>query len=118
MNDDRYEKYIQAVLKEVPAAECWAETIEAEFRRYEVEFYIPPQDAVRNVIRIAKKLIEPVPVGRHRDDEVEEPDWNDSQTKEQICEWFMQRIDSVPRGARMEVKIALSYEKDGLWYDV
>ena len=51
-------------------------------------------------------------------DEAEEPDWDDTHTKEQIMEWFMQRMDSVPEGARMDVKIALSYEKDGAWYDV
>ena len=55
--------------------------------------------------------------GRHQDDAVE-PDWDDTQTKEQIMEWFNQRMDSVPEGARMDVKIALSYEKGGAWYDV
>lgn len=55
--------------------------------------------------------------GRHQDDAVE-PDWNDTHRKEWIIDWFMQRMASVPEGARMDVKIALSYEKDGAWYDV
>ncbi len=52
------------------------------------------------VFRVARE-------GRHQDDAVE-PDGDDTQTKEQIMEWFKQRMDSVPEGARMDVKIALS----------
>lgn len=117
MEGDRYEKYILAVLEEVPEAECWAESLFDSFRQYEEEFLIPPRDAVRSVIRLAKKLIEPPNSGRHQDDAVE-PDWIDKHSKEWIMDWFMQRMDSVPEGARMDVKIALSYEKDGAWYDV
>ena len=58
MDGDRYEKHIQAVLEKVPEAECWAESLFESFRQFEEEYFIPPQDAVRTVIRLAKKLIE------------------------------------------------------------
>ena len=58
MDGDRYEKYIQSVLEKVPEAECWAESLSESFRQFEEKYYIPPQDAIRSVIRLAKKLIE------------------------------------------------------------
>ena len=50
--------------------------------------------------------------------EAEEPDWDDTKRKEEIIKWFMERMENVPDGTYMDVKIALSYEKDGVFYDV
>ena len=50
--------------------------------------------------------------------EAEDPDWDDTKTKEGIIKWFMERMESVPDGAYMDVKIALSYEKDGVFHNV
>jgi hypothetical protein len=50
-------------------------------------------------------------------EEAIEPEWNDDMTKEAIIKWFMERMENVPDGARMDVKIGLSYEKDGEWID-
>lgn len=143
MDRDRYEKYIQAVLEEVPEAE--AETLFESFRRFEEEYYIPPRDAIRTVIRTAKALTDEEPKkfkdlvegkdyilldgeemesllreereGRLQDDAVE-PEWDDTKRKEEIIKWFMERMENVPYGSYMDVKIALSYEKDGVFYDV
>jgi hypothetical protein len=42
-----------------------------------------------------------------------EPDWRDDMSKEAIMRWFLERMENVPDGAHMDVKIALSYESDG-----
>jgi len=49
MSDSKYSDYIDAVLKEIPEAS--ADEIHAAFEKYENEFYIPPQDALRSVLR-------------------------------------------------------------------
>jgi ssDNA-binding replication factor A large subunit len=49
MSDEKYADYIAAVIKECPDAEA-GEVAEA-FKKYEEEFYIPPQDAMRSVVR-------------------------------------------------------------------
>lgn len=49
MSDDKYADYIAAVTKECPDAT--PDDIAEAFRKYEEEFYIPPQDAMRSVIR-------------------------------------------------------------------
>ena len=49
MSDDKYESHIKAVLSECPEAET--DEIRAAFVKYEEEFYIPPQDALRSIIR-------------------------------------------------------------------
>ncbi len=49
MSEEKYADYIQAVLKECPEADS-AEVASA-FAKYEDEFYIPPQDAMRSVLR-------------------------------------------------------------------
>ena len=56
--------------------------------------------------------------GRLKDDTPVEPDWDDTKRKEEIIKWFMERMENVPDGSYMDVKIALSYEKDGVFYDV
>ena len=49
MSDDKYESHIKAVLSECPEANT--DDIKAAFIKYEQEFYIPPQDALRSIIR-------------------------------------------------------------------
>ena len=49
MSEEKYADYIEAVIKECPDA-APAEVAEA-FAKYEQEFYIPPQDAMRSVLR-------------------------------------------------------------------
>tara|TARA_B100000767_G_scaffold79791_1_gene76498 strand:- start:17409 stop:19097 length:1689 start_codon:yes stop_codon:yes gene_type:complete len=49
MSDDKYETHIKAVLSECPDADI--EEVKASFKKYEEEFYIPPQDALRSIVR-------------------------------------------------------------------
>ena len=49
MSDDKYESHIKAVLTECPDADT--DEVKAAFIKYEEEFYIPPQDALRSIIR-------------------------------------------------------------------
>ena len=49
MSDDKYESHIKAVLSECPDADI--DEVKAAFIKYEEEFYIPPQDALRSIIR-------------------------------------------------------------------
>ena len=49
MSEEKYADYIEAVIKECPDA-APAEVAEA-FAKYEQELYIPPQDAMRSVLR-------------------------------------------------------------------
>ena len=49
MSEDKYDDHINAVLSECPSADR-GEVKEA-FAKYESEFYIPPQDALRSIIR-------------------------------------------------------------------
>ena len=49
MSDDKYESHIKAVLSECPDADV--DEVKASFKKYEEEFYIPPQDALRSIVR-------------------------------------------------------------------
>ena len=49
MSDDKYESHIKAVLSECPDANI--DEVKASFKKYEEEFYIPPQDALRSIVR-------------------------------------------------------------------
>lgn len=49
MSDDKYESHIKAVLSECPDANV--DEVKASFKKYEEEFYIPPQDALRSIVR-------------------------------------------------------------------
>lgn len=49
MSDEKYETHIKAVLSECPDAD--KDEIREAFEKYESEFYIPPQDALRSIIR-------------------------------------------------------------------
>ena len=60
MAEEKYADYVQAVLKECPDASP-TEVAEA-FAKYEEEFYIPPQDAMRSVLRRFQSGTSPTPV--------------------------------------------------------
>ena len=49
MSDEKYDSHIKAVLSECPNAN--KDEIREAFEKYESEFYIPPQDALRSIIR-------------------------------------------------------------------
>ncbi|MFL2984631.1 MAG: hypothetical protein ACJZ5B_04040 [Candidatus Poseidoniaceae archaeon] len=49
MSEEKYEDHINAVLSECPNAD--REEVSEAFAKYESEFYIPPQDALRSIIR-------------------------------------------------------------------
>ena len=49
MSDDKYESHVKAVLSECPDANV--DDVKASFKKYEEEFYIPPQDALRSIVR-------------------------------------------------------------------
>ena len=59
MAEEKYADYVQAVLKECPDADA-TEVAEA-FAKYEEEFYIPPQDAMRSVLRRFQSGTSPTP---------------------------------------------------------
>ena len=59
MSNDKYADYVQAVQKECPEADA-GEIAEA-FAKYEEEFYIPPQDAMRSVLRRFQSGTTPTP---------------------------------------------------------
>ena len=61
MSEGKYADYVDAVLKECPEVDA-AEIAEA-FSKYENEFYIPPQDAMRSVLRRFKSGTTPTPQG-------------------------------------------------------
>ncbi|MCH1540036.1 MAG: hypothetical protein L7S56_01185 [Candidatus Poseidonia sp.] len=58
MSEEKYADYIEAVLKECPEAS--PDEIAEAFSKYETEFYIPPQDAMRSVLRRFKSGTSPV----------------------------------------------------------
>jgi len=58
--EEKYADYVQAVLKECPDASP-TDVAEA-FAKYEEEFYIPPQDAMRSVLRRFQSGTSPTPV--------------------------------------------------------
>ena len=49
LSDEKYDSHVKAVLSECPDADL--EEVRAAFVKYETEFYIPPQDALRSIIR-------------------------------------------------------------------
>jgi len=61
MSTEKYADYVQAVLKECPDADE-GEIAEA-FAKYENEFYIPPQDAMRSVLRRFQSGTSPATTG-------------------------------------------------------
>lgn len=59
MAEEKYADYVQAVLKECPDAD--ATEVSEAFAKYEEEFYIPPQDAMRSVLRRFQSGTSPTP---------------------------------------------------------
>mgnify|MGYP005621576145 FL=1 len=57
MSENKYDDHINAVLSECPNAD--REEVREAFSKYESEFYIPPQDALRSIIRRFKGDIAP-----------------------------------------------------------
>jgi ssDNA-binding replication factor A large subunit len=57
MSENKYDDHINAVLSECPNAD--REEVREAFAKYESEFYIPPQDALRSIIRRFKGDIAP-----------------------------------------------------------
>ena len=57
MADGKYADYVEAILKECPDAD--ASEVADAFAKYEEEFYIPPQDAMRSVMRRFKSGVSP-----------------------------------------------------------
>ena len=57
MSDEKYESHISAVLSECPNAD--KDEVREAFEKYESEFYIPPQDALRSIIRRFKGEMAP-----------------------------------------------------------
>jgi len=57
MSENKYDDHINAVLSECPNAD--REEVREAFGKYESEFYIPPQDALRSIIRRFKGDIAP-----------------------------------------------------------
>jgi ssDNA-binding replication factor A large subunit len=62
MAEDKYADYVEAILKECPDAD--AAQISEAFAKYEEEFYIPPQDAMRSVLRRFKSGTSPATATR------------------------------------------------------
>ena len=46
---EKYETHVKAILSECPDAD--PKEIAEAFAKYETEFYIPPQDAMRSILR-------------------------------------------------------------------
>ena len=61
MSESKYADYVEAVQKECPDAD--ATEIAEAFAKYEQEFYIPPQDAMRSVLRRFQSGTSPAPTG-------------------------------------------------------
>ena len=53
----RYDAYVAEVSNELNLGKSIDSEIREHFRRMEEEFYIPPRDAVRTVIRMMKKRL-------------------------------------------------------------
>ena len=62
--DDRYEDHISAVLQECPSVD--RDALRSAFQKYEEEFFIPPQDAIRSIIRRFKSETDAQPTATTR----------------------------------------------------
>ena len=60
--EDRYDDHISAVLQECPGVD--RDEIKAAFQKYEEEFFIPPQDAIRSIIRRFKSETDTKPAAK------------------------------------------------------
>ncbi len=46
---EKYETHVKSILAECPDAD--PEAVSAAFAKYDTEFFIPPQDAMRSILR-------------------------------------------------------------------
>ena len=58
---EKYESHVKSILAECPDAD--PEEVAAAFAKYEKEFFIPPQDAMRSILRRFKGDKAPAPSG-------------------------------------------------------
>ncbi|MDA8610646.1 hypothetical protein N9L86_05555, partial [Euryarchaeota archaeon] len=58
---EKYETHVKSILSECPDAD--PEEVAAAFEKYETEFFIPPQDAMRSILRRFKGDKTPAPSG-------------------------------------------------------
>ena len=58
-DENRYNDHISAVLQECPDVD--RDEVQSAFQKYEEEFFIPPQDAIRSIIRRFKSESESSP---------------------------------------------------------
>ena len=58
-DENRYNDHISAVLQECPGVD--RDEVQSAFQKYEEEFFIPPQDAIRSIIRRFKSESESSP---------------------------------------------------------
>lgn len=58
-DEDRYNDHISAVLQECPGVD--RDEVQSAFQKYEEEFFIPPQDAIRSIIRRFKSELDSSP---------------------------------------------------------
>ena len=58
-DEDRYNDHIAAVLQECPGVD--REAVKSAFQKYEEEFFIPPQDAIRSIVRRFKSESDATP---------------------------------------------------------
>jgi hypothetical protein len=56
---EKYETHVKSILSECPDAD--PEEVAAAFEKYETEFFIPPQDAMRSILRRFKGDKTPTP---------------------------------------------------------
>ena len=56
---EKYETHVKSILAECPDAD--PEAVSAAFAKYETEFFIPPQDAMRSILRRFKGETTPTP---------------------------------------------------------
>ena len=61
-DEDRYNDHIAAVLQECPGAD--RDEVKSAFQKYEEEFFIPPQDAIRSIVRRFKSESDTAPVAK------------------------------------------------------
>ena len=118
MSNEKYADYIEAVLKECPDAD--AGEIADAFSKYEEEFYIPPQDAMRSVLRRFKSGTAPARLkvdgaisGKQRRFALSELNGNDRDVELEVAIISHNICDQMIRGE--EKKIAFGMLEDNPW---
>ena len=70
-DDDRYNDHISAVLQECPGVD--RDEVKSAFQKYEEEFFIPPQDAIRSIIRRFKSESDSTPSAKTNSNQASRP---------------------------------------------